>query len=198
MFSSVLGLQRIEVNGAHRVSVATVESAADVATGTPLARIDLGAVERRIEQIPAVASATVHRGWPHSLVISVTERTPLAAVHEHGRWWLMDRTGALFGSSASPNPGEPIVEIDGGPGPQTLREAAGVLGLLPADVSALTKRVSASSVDSITLHLTDGAQVRWGSAADGAQKAAVLRALLRHKAAFYDVSIPSQPAIKGR
>jgi len=197
LFSTWLGLRQVEVEGVHRVSRADVSAAARVAPGTPLARIDLGAVEARVEAIPAVASAAIHRGWPHTIVITVTERQPVAAVHERGTWWLMDKTGTLFGSTSGRDTEEPIVEIDAGPGPETLKQVASVLGLMPADLAVQTKRVTASSVDSITLHLKDGGEVRWGSSTHSVEKATVLRALMQHKAAFYDVSVPSQPATKG-
>ena len=60
-----------------------------------------------------------------------------------------------------------------------------------------TLQVTASTEDSITLHLTGDAEVRWGSAAQSVEKAAVLRALLHHKASYYDVSVPSEPATRG-
>jgi cell division protein FtsQ len=198
LFSTWLGLRQVDVQGVHRVSAAEVQRVVAVAQGTPLARVDLNAVEARVESIPAVATASVHRGWPHSLVVDVTERQPVAVVHRQGSWWLMDRTGALFGASTSRDPAEPIAQVDGGAGSRTLREVAGVLGELPADLATATKRVSASSPDSITVQLADGSQVRWGNASESGVKAAVLRALREHhKAAFYDVSVPSQPATRG-
>jgi cell division protein FtsQ len=197
LFSSWLGMRHLDVQGLHRVTTAEVTAAVAVAPGTPLARVDLDAVQARVEAIPAVASATVHRGWPHTLVVTVAERQPVAAVHADGAWWLMDRTGALFGSGSTPAPGRPIVEVGAGAGSETLSQVASVLGQLPADLMARTKEVTASSEDSITVHLTDGAEVHWGSAAASAEKAAVLRALLAHKALYYDVSVPSQPATKG-
>ncbi len=197
LFSTWLGMRHLQVVGLHRVTPAEVAAAADVAPGTPLARVDLEAVRARIETIPAVESAMVNRGWPHSLDVTVRERQPVAAVHARGRWWSMDRTGVLFGASASPDPAVAIVEIDAGGTVGTRRQAAAVLGALPADLRGLTKRVSAASEDSITLHLTDGAQVRWGNASASAQKATVLRALLARRARYYDVSVPSQPAVTG-
>lgn len=197
LFSTWLGMRHLQVVGLHRVTPAEVAAAADVAPGTPLARVDLEAVRARIEAIPAVESATVNRGWPHSVDVTVHERQPVAAVHARGRWWSMDRTGVLFGASLSPDPAMAIVEIDAGGTVATRRQAAAVLGALPPDLRDLTKRVSAAFEDSITLHLSDGAQVRWGNASASAQKAAVLRALLPRKARYYDVSVPSQPAVIG-
>jgi cell division protein FtsQ len=194
--STWLGMRHLDVEGLHRVTEAEVAAAADVAPGTPLARVDLDAVQARVEAIPAVAAATVHRGWPHTIGVTVTERRPVAAVHSGDGWWLMDRTGALFEPTPDPQPGQTVVEVGPGAGPETLRQVASVLGLMPADLAARTLRVTASTEDSITLQLSGGAEVRWGSASASAEKARVLQALVHHKASYYDVSVPSQPATK--
>jgi cell division septal protein FtsQ len=194
--SSWLGLRTVEVKGAGALPPGQVVAAADVAVGTPLARINLDAVKARVESIPAVASATVTRAWPHSLVVNVTERHQVAAIHRDGGWWKMDRTGMLFTKTRSPDPSEPIVALSGRPSAQLLPQVASVLGVLPADLLTSTRRVTASSVDSITLRLKDGSEVLWGSASDSREKAAVLHALLKRKAAVYDVSIPSRPATR--
>jgi cell division protein FtsQ len=196
-FSSWLGVRTVEVNGAHDVSSRQVTVAADVAIGTPLARVNLDAVEARVEAIPAIASATVSRGWPHSIVVRVTERQPVALVHRDGAWWVMDKTAVLYAKAQTRTPSEPIVELDGHPGPQTLPQVASVLGTLPPSLLTATRRVTAWSMDSITLVLKNGSQVRWGSAAGSAQKSEVLQALLHRKARIYDVTIPSQPATHG-
>lgn len=197
LFSSWLGLRSLEVVGTHGVSSSDVAVAAHVAPGTPLARVDLDAVEARVESIPAIAAASVRRDWPHTIVITVSERQAVATTHRGGSWWLMDRTGVLYRQTAGRDPAEPIVEVDAGPGPETLRQVAAVLGALPADIAEQTRRVTASSVDSIVLHLRDGGEVTWGSAAESAQKAAVLGALMTGSASKYDVSVPSQPAVGG-
>jgi cell division protein FtsQ len=130
-------------------------------------------------------------------VVSVTERRPVALVSRDGTWWLMDKTAVLYAKAQTRGPSEPIVELQGDPGPQTLPQVASVLGSLPPGLLTATSRVTASSMDSITLVLKNGSQVRWGSAAGSVQKAEVLQALLHHKARIYDVTIPSQPATHG-
>jgi cell division protein FtsQ len=49
-------------------------------------------------------------------------------------------------------------------------------------------------MDSITLRLSDGRRVRWGSAEHSADKVSVLAVLLRLPARVYDVSVPAQPS----
>jgi cell division protein FtsQ len=193
-FSSVLGLRTVRVEGAHQISSAQVVAAAHIPPGTPLARIDLGAVRSRVEAIPSVASATVSRSWPHTLLVRITERQPIAVVHRGGAWWEMDQTAKLFAKAGPRAADQPIVELKGHAGPETLRAVASVLGTLPHPLLVQTRRVTAASLDSITLVLKNASLVRWGDARDSVEKASVLDALLHHKAHVYDVSIPSQPA----
>ena len=54
------------------------------------------------------------------------------------------------------------------------------------------------SLDAIDLRLRDGRTVVWGSAAESADKAEVLDALLkRPHAQRYNVSVPGQPTTSG-
>jgi cell division protein FtsQ len=47
----------------------------------------------------------------------------------------------------------------------------------------------------VTLGLTDGRTIRWGSADDSARKAQVLAALMSQPGKVYDVSSPDLPTI---
>lgn len=194
LFSSWLGVDTVQVEGVMTTPDDEVMRAAQITAGTPLARVDVGALEERVEAIPTVAAATVTRSWPHTLVIEVTDRRPVAAVFRDDSWRLMDATGVIYVATPERDPALPIVEIDGAPPPQTLAEVAAALGALPDDVLAATRRVRAASMDSITLLLNHGRRVVWGSAALSHQKATVLSALLDTRARTIDVSIPSHPA----
>jgi len=72
-----------------------------------------------------------------------------------------------------------------------------VLADLPARLRRLVSDVAAPSVDDISVHLSDGRTIVWGSPADSGTKAAVLRALLRRPARVYDVSTPSVAVTRG-
>ena len=63
-FSSYVTAEHVEVTGATTVGTGRIERAADVPTGTPLARLDLGAIRKRVESIAVVKSAEVSRSWP--------------------------------------------------------------------------------------------------------------------------------------
>ena len=61
----------------------------------------------------------------------------------------------------------------------------------------LVQSVEASTKDSITLDLTKGRTVTWGSAGNASRKLTVLNSLLQISAKQYDVSAPDQPTTRG-
>ncbi len=191
--SSVLATERVDVAGTSIVSDTEVRQAAEVPAGTPLARVDLGGVRARIEKLPAVASVSVHRSWPHTLEITVTERTPLAAVALHGRWYAMDRAGVVFRPTPTRDTSLPIVALAPAADEAARQEVASVVAALPDRLLEATRRVKARSMDSITLALDDGRSVKWGSAEESDRKVQVLAVLLDQRASVYDVSVPEQP-----
>ncbi len=197
LFSSWLGVRTLKVEGTGAAtSRLQVTRAAHVDLGTPLARVDVAGIRARVEALPTVASATVARQWPHTVVVRVIDRRAVAAVFRDGSWRLMDETGLLYLRTPGRDKALPIVELDGSPGPDTLGQVAAALRVLPPDILAALRRVRAASMDSITLLTKDGREVRWGSAAQSAQKAAVVKVLLHTRAQTIDVSVPSHPATR--
>jgi cell division protein FtsQ len=194
-FSTWLAVDDVEVDGAELLTADEVVSTADIQLGTPLARVDLDDVTERIEDIPEVAEASVHRSWPHTVTITVTERTPLAAVRQRGEWWVMDREGVVFRKTGEQDPSVPIVQLPNSLGPEALGEVAEVVESLPEDLLDQTKRVHAVTMDSITVKLDGRREIVWGSAAESGRKVEVLRVLLEKPGRVYDVSVPEQPTI---
>jgi cell division protein FtsQ len=196
-FSSWLAARDVAVSGETSLTAKQVIAAAQVDLGTPLARLDLSAIETRVAALPAVADVSVHRSWPHTVSIEVTERTPLAAVMRDGAWWVMDDEGVVFRRTPERDASLPVVQAGAGAGDDALAEAAKVVAALPASVLADVKRLTAHTRDSIELRLKNHSLVRWGSADDTARKAQVLGVLLENvKASVYDVSVPEQPTTR--
>lgn len=196
-FSTWLAADDVEVSGADTVGRARVLGAADVELGVPLARLDLGEIQRRVAAMPAVAQVEVHRSWPHTVSIEVTERVPIAAARHGGEWWVMDAEGVLFRPSDAREPGLAVVKAPSAD-PDALREVAEVVAALPASLAAEVDEVRARTMDSIELRLDGRRVVEWGSAAETARKAQVLAFMLDHiPARVYDVSVPDQPTTSG-
>jgi len=191
--SSWLATEQVTVAGERTLSDQKVLAAADIGIGTPLLRLDLDAVDERVSALRPVAEVTVHRSWPHTVAITVTERVPVAAIYRVGSWWVIDNEGVLFRRTRGRVAGLPLVRVSHRAGPSTLREAATVIAALPPDLVARLRHLTAPSMDSLTLTLKDGREVRWGSAAETDQKVQVLSVLLARQAQVYDVSVPAQP-----
>lgn len=192
--SPLLAISRVRVTGESTVPVQEILDQAAVPVGKPLARTDLGAIQARVEQIPAIASASVHRSWPHTLTIDVTQRTPDATIRRHRAWWDVDASGVLFGRSARRDHTLMVVAVPAAAGGDALREAMSVVESLPSSLALQTKRLTAKTMDSITLRLKNHSQVLWGDSSQAALKVEVLSVLLASvKAATYDVSVPAQP-----
>ncbi len=196
LFSSWLATQRVEVAGNDMVATREVVKAAGIQDGTPLLRVNLDSVREQVAALPSVASVSVHRGWPHTIDITVTERVPLATVLSHGQWYAMDKTGVLFHAQAFRDAALPIVVLALGADPAARAEVASVVSALPHDMLSTMRRVKARSMDSITLVLSDGRHVVWGNADESSRKVEVLAVLLKQRAAVYDVSVPEEPTTR--
>jgi cell division protein FtsQ len=195
-FSSALAVQGVRVTGTEVLTDAAVEQVAAVPLGVPLATADLAAVQARVEQLPAVRSAEVSRGWPDRVRIEVTEREAVAAVSWEGRWQGLDEQGVLFRDYPAKPEGLPEVTRRAATDAEALAEVAAVVGALPADLLQRVRSVEVRSVDAISLHMRRGAVVNWGSADQSAEKAEVLGLLLERRAAVYDVTAPGRPTIR--
>jgi cell division protein FtsQ len=195
-FSSVLAVKGAEVRGVEVLTAGEVEDVAAVPLAVPLATVDLTAIENRVEGLAAVESAEVSRAWPDQVRIDVTERKAVAVVSWEGEWRGLDDTGVLFRTYSEQPEELPEVTMSATTPVEALAEAAAVVESLPADILGRVDHVEVGSIDRITLELTGGATVVWGSADESEDKARVLQALLRQKASVYDVTAPGRPTIK--
>ena len=201
--SPFLRLTSITVKGTSRLSPAEVLAVARVRTGVPLVDVPVGAVRRRVAALSPVARVRVDRDWPHRLLIEVTERQPVAVVAAGGGagadMVLVDGAGVAFAAAASAPSGLLDLRVPLPALGATSTPAAAALKVwaaLPTAVRRDIRWMRADTPDAISFELTGGprpggSMVVWGSASDGADKLAVLAALMRTPASLYDVSTPS-------
>jgi cell division protein FtsQ len=196
--SAVLGLRTVQVDGSGAPALAPqVRQAVAVPAGTPLLRIDLAAVRERVAAVGPVATAEVRREWPHTLVVTVTERVPLAATQANGQWWLLDATGKPYRQVPSRPAGlMPIQLATPGEGDRATLAALGVLGALPEKIRTQVTGIVAPSAYDISLTLTGDRTVIWGANSDGARKIAVLPAVLARPGHRYDITDPTLVTVR--
>ena len=194
-FSTVLGVNKVQVQGTSLVSPDQVTSAAQVVSGTPLARVDGKAIAARVKAaIPEVAAVTVSRHWPSTLVIRVTERVLVYQVLFGGDFHWVDATGTAFHITPDAQPA-PVVTLDTGD-QKVMADVATVVTALPEDLEPHVQYITATTRDSITLSLDDGRDIFWGSAEQSDLKAKVVVPLLDFPGTVYDVSAPADPAVR--
>lgn len=195
-FTPIMSARNIVVTGLGAVSQEEVVTSAAVKSGTPLLQVDTDAVAERVAAIRRVASARVQRQYPSTLRITVIERVPVVVKDYPDGQHLFDRDGVDF-ATAPPPPGVPFLEVDNpGPSDPATKAALAVMTSLRPEVAGQVGRVSAPSVAAITLTLTDGRVVVWGTTDRTEEKALKLGALLTQPGQTYDVSSPDLPTVK--
>ncbi|GIH19060.1 cell division protein FtsQ/DivIB [Rugosimonospora africana] len=192
--SSLFGVRSVAVRGNAIVTADQVRSAAAVRHNAPLASLDLKSVQRRIEKLPAVRQARITRDWPSTLVVTVTERTPVAVLaRPDKRYDEIDASGVVFCIVPDRPDKLPLIEVTSpGPSDRGTRAALAVLAALTGELRDLLGTLVADSPTQIRLQLRDGRQVVWGDATANTEKAEVATVLLRRgKGKVIDVSAPN-------
>jgi cell division protein FtsQ len=205
LVSPVLGVSSVRVDGVRSLPADQVRETAGIQRGTPLLRVDVDAARARIARLPQVGSVEVTRGWPHTVVVTVVERTPIAIVGPPGQRTLVDAHGVLF-DTITGTPPAGVVPLDvASPASGDPATMAGIAAIkaLPDDLRTQVASVAVPTVDEITLALTDGTQVRWGGPDRSDRKsdalAAVLEQLAGEKldpATTIDVSTPEAVVLR--
>jgi cell division protein FtsQ len=75
-----LSIREIRVNGEHILSAREILDLAGIERTQKLYGLDINAVRRRVESNPYIQSASVTRDVPGTVVITVHERSPVAAI----------------------------------------------------------------------------------------------------------------------
>ena len=215
--TSALDVDHVRVTGVDGGRAGEVEEAAGVVHDQPLVSLDAGAVARRVEDLPWVASAQVSRSWPATVRIDVSPRRPVAKVQvTDDRVALVDAEGVVVsietvpavgegesaGGPAGAEPGAPLV-LTGIEGPiaegrsldEGARDAIAV-------ASAVTERLPdtvASVSTALDAELVQGGVVRFGSTEDLAEKVTAVKTVLSEVdttcMAVLDVRVPGSPAL---
>ncbi|WP_328909678.1 FtsQ-type POTRA domain-containing protein [Streptomyces sp. NBC_00234] len=204
--SSWLRAEQVRITGVEVLTEAEVKDAAAAPIGAPLISVDTDAMANRLRQkLPRIDSVDVVRSWPHDIGLKVTERKPVLLVEKGAKFIEVDAKGVRFATVDKAPPGVPLLELTPDQSAslrrfgsdRLVREAVRVAGELPGSVARDTRVVRVTSFDSISLELTRGRAVNWGSGEDGPVKARVLTALMKAapKAGHFDVSAPIAPAV---
>ncbi|MFD0002613.1 cell division protein FtsQ/DivIB [Streptomyces sp. NPDC127178] len=210
--SKWLRVERVSVSGTRVLTPAQVLEAADVPVGAPLISVETDAIEARLRRkLPRIDVVEVDRSWPRGISLKVAERTPVLIVQKDGKFVEVDKGGVRFATVSVAPKGVPALELTVSRSSSAaaslrrfgearlMREAVRVADALPDAVARGTQVVKVRSYDDISLVLSGGTTVAWGSGEKGAAKARTLTALMKASpdARYFDVSVPTAPASSG-
>lgn len=205
LHSSLLGARHVVIEGDSHTSRSQLLRAAGLEGSPPLADLSPGAIARRLEALPWVKAAAVAISYPQTVRLSLTARTPVAAVHSAaGGWALCDATGRVLARYRLRPPGFPyVVDPAGAPAPG--RRLGGRLDALAAMAASMPESMVGTVTDlywgplGATATLADGKTVLFGSASEPGQKFVSLATVLARADLaginVIDLRVPADPAL---
>ncbi|MGD0391054.1 MAG: FtsQ-type POTRA domain-containing protein [Acidimicrobiales bacterium] len=214
LHTPLFGARVVSVSGIHpHTTDAAIVAAAGLDHQPPLISVDPGAVAERVESLPFIATAQVHRHWPDGVTISVTERVPKVVMAGPGASWsVLDAHGRTLEVLAAQPPGLVVLAAATTTGAAHPAKVGGTLGpagsfglivcrTLPLAFSAQVVSVTEAANATVSLGLNSGITVLLGTDTDMEAKyedvAAVIAHGSLHGATTIDVTVPQSPTVTG-
>ena len=203
--SSAFHARGIDVVGASHLSRGELVATAGVSRQTNVLWFDQGAVERRLEREPWIASADVGISLPWTIRITVVERTPVAIASGVAGEMLVAGDGTSLGP-ATRSGGLPRIRLPIGPTFERLdvspAPAATAIGALAPEVRARLASVTVLADGTLEMRLEGGVSVHYGLASELERKAHALEQILAwaeeegETLTVVNVVAPDLPAVK--
>jgi cell division protein FtsQ len=191
--SSWFLVSSVRIVGNHIVSTDAIGKIAAVQEGIPLASVPTRDIAASLSELPQIGSVRVERGWPHTVLITVVERIPVAVASHNGKFTSVDSSG-VEASPPRATPEKGLTVIEGKPGSLAMKAAVTVLQALPS--AWKVTGVVAPTRDSVTVTLKDETSITFGSEENVDRKVAVAVALMANKYLTINVSAPDAPTVR--
>ncbi len=205
-FAPVFVVEDVEVTGGPAPVSELARTNADAPMGKPLARINTSEMAQRVKADRRVELVTVRRGWPSTVSIALTMRTPAAVLTQPNQALrLVDASGVAYEEVTKKPRGLPQISA-----PRGTVDGRSLAGALEA-VASLGESVSATVSN---INLTADGDVRftigsidvvWGRPDQMQRKAAATLALLAQEtidpdgaeSLTIDITAPQTPVVTG-
>jgi cell division protein FtsQ len=199
-YTPIFDAHHIRVQGARSLRPDAIRELAGVDGSTNVIHLDTDTVVGRLLADPWIASASVRRDLPGTLVLEIQERRAVAVVTAMGETSILASDGTLVPRRADLMDLPTMHAALGAPDQAQRVVAADLLSVLDQVVAQRVRDITVGQDGLVTLTLRDGVVVDAGIAGEEAAKATALRAILRwsavggHDLAAVDVSAPSAPS----
>jgi cell division protein FtsQ len=201
--TSMFAVGRIEVSGGTPELRAQVRHELAALRGTSLLALDGTALERRVEALPTIVSASYDRAFPHTLGLTVVPEIPVAVLHRGSETWLLSGRGRVVTRiRRGTRPFLPRIWVARAtqvePGGFVQPDGAGLAARSLALGSRFPGRIATAAIahGELVLRLRSGVELRLGQPADVRLKLAIARRALRDLppgSTYLDVSVPGRP-----
>lgn len=202
IFSPLMSLRVIQVEGATTLDAKVLQNALSSQIGTPLALIDYGKIKQDLDAFPRIRSFVTEAVPPSTLVIRISERSPIAQVQSSSGFQIIDAAGVVITTSSTRVEGLPLLLVDAPNSKSSaFRATVQVLLSLPSSIRSVVTEIKANSQDSVVFAMSGVHQsVIWGSSERSDLKAKVLEDLIKVQGGKanleYDVSAPLSPVVR--
>lgn len=198
--------KKVEVAGNHRVSTAQILQAAAIAPRVSIWLQNTKAIARRIEAIPYVETAWIHRVPPAALRITITERRPFAILQSEWQTALVDRSLRVLDAPVDDTLPELILLQQRALRPGEFVATRDAIELRDACEAMSARRIVPRSLTfdrygGLVVTLRDGLRLLIGQESDLAQKLTLVDAILaqvvrgQRRVAAIDVRAPAAPVV---
>lgn len=185
-------IEEVKVEGIKRLDQQTVMQVAKVELGEPVISANPGAISKRLSAIAQIKSVEVERGWPHSVLIKVTERKPVAASIGRTGFNLIDDEGMLAGRAKVKPKKFRVIEAK--PNTPAMKSAVQVAMALPAKWKVA--KISAQNGNNVLVTLIHGQTIAFGSGDQAKLKVKVVGSLIINNYRHINVSTPLSPTVR--
>ena len=212
--SAFFNLQKIEVKGCATIEEETVKDLSGLTLGTNLFKIDRQEAITKLELHPVIKTARVSRKIPHTLLLEVEERIPIALIVGNGEYLVIDAEGiylkqvddlidfnlpVISGISLSEQVslGENLTTLE-------LDSALQLLRLMDESFLENVAEIKATTSYNLTLKMLQGVKIHFGSAEEIERKLQIIQELLveneelinKQTVEYIDLRYKSLPVIK--
>jgi cell division protein FtsQ len=206
--SPLFRMHSLDVVGNHRLSTSRVAALGGLTSSTNVLWLRASTIEHRLEANPMIASARVTRQLPSTIMISVTERTPVGLLGRGRSPLIVAGDGMILGRAGGVTTDLPIIRgmggrsvpVSGGRVHAGDPALAAVASLSPS-VRARVATVKEQRDGFVVLRMRAGYLVRFGDGTRAKEKGRVLAALLAWARDHgvtprsIDVAAPDAPAL---
>ncbi len=110
LYSPLFSARTVVIDGAKGKYWSSIMRVSGLSSHPPLIEINAHSVVSRLDTLPYLASATLQRRWPSTVVLTVTQRVPVAAIrYASGPWATVSSSGRIIALHGLAPKGLPVI-----------------------------------------------------------------------------------------